>query len=474
MTQPNLKRAARLDTKAVALASLPFMGMISFWQVYDGIVPKMLTGTFGLSNSLTGAIMAIDNVFGLFLLPLFGIFSDRCASKLGRRTPFILGGSAVAMLSVPLIAIANNMGSLPLLIGAIILTLLAICAYRTMTVAIVADITPRPLRTKADSIEKIVGYAGTGLMLVAISVMVPKADKPDYLPLFILQAAFILVSAVVYGIFVREPALVEKMREKSLSMGIDEDQIDKDDSPEAGGKERVADTDVRRSIIMLLAATFFYYMSYNAMTTNISRYADLFYGMEGGSYAIINIVTIAGALLSYAPLANLSLKIGRKKVAWHRRHHGFVPRASLAGTRFLARVVRGLFVDGLRAGRRGPVRVHDDSGVLQLPKRGPLLRLLLHREHGGSGGDADSLRHRYGRGTVDALRLHHGNGHDYGREHCRRQARRCYLDRRGRSPRGSKVGDRINYRAKRGRMGKVPIRPLFGSSSRSLSKPTLP
>lgn len=241
MTQPNLKRAARLDTKAVALASLPFMGMISFWQVYDGIVPKMLTGTFGLSNSLTGAIMAIDNVFGLFLLPLFGILSDRCTSKLGRRTPFILGGSAVAILSVPLIAFANNMGSLPLLIGAIILTLLAICAYRTMTVAIVADITPRPLRTKADSIEKIVGYAGTGLMLVAISVMVPKADKPDYLPLFILQAAFILVSAVVYGIFVREPALVEKMREKSLSMGIDEDQIDKDDSPEAGGKNRIAD-----------------------------------------------------------------------------------------------------------------------------------------------------------------------------------------------------------------------------------------
>ena len=162
MTQPNLKRAARLDTKAVALASLPFMGMISFWQVYDGIVPKMLTGTFGLSNSLTGAIMAIDNVFGLFLLPLFGILSDRCTSKLGRRTPFILGGSAVAILSVPLIAFANNMGSLPLLIGAIILTLLAICAYRTMTVAIVADITPRPLRTKADSIEKDRRLCGNG------------------------------------------------------------------------------------------------------------------------------------------------------------------------------------------------------------------------------------------------------------------------------------------------------------------------
>ena len=315
MAKPDLKRAAKLDNRAVALASLPFMGMISFWQVYDGIVPKMLTNTFGLSNSLTGAIMAIDNVFGLFLLPLFGILSDRCTSRLGRRTPFILGGSAVAVLSVPLIAIANNMGSLPVLICAIILTLLAICAYRTMTVAVVADITPRPLRTKADSIEKIVGYAGTGLMLVAISVMVPNVERPDYLPLFVLQAVFILVAAVAYAAFAREPALVARMREKSLAMGIDEDEIDHDDSPEAGGKERVADAGMRRSIACLLAATFFYYMSYNAMTTNISRYADLFFGMAGGSYAVINIVTIVGALASYVPLANLSLKIGRKKVA---------------------------------------------------------------------------------------------------------------------------------------------------------------
>ena len=52
--------------------------------------------------------------------------------------------------NLSLIAIANNTGSLPLLICAILITLLAICAYRTMTVAIVAGITPRPLRTKAE------------------------------------------------------------------------------------------------------------------------------------------------------------------------------------------------------------------------------------------------------------------------------------------------------------------------------------
>ncbi|MDO4437440.1 MAG: MFS transporter [Coriobacteriaceae bacterium] len=312
---PKPATRVKLDYKHVALASLPFMGMISFWQVFDGIVPKMLTGTFGLDNMTTGAVMAIDNVFGLLLLPLFGILSDRCASRMGRRTPFILVGSVIATFAVPMIAAANGMESLPLLIAAILLTLFAICMYRTMTVAILCDITPRPLRTKADSIQKMVGYAGTGVMLVAIAVMVPEGDRPDYLPLFLLQAAFILVSALVYAWRVREPLLVEKMRRDSLAMGIEESQINVDDSPKAGGRAKITDRAVLFSVAMLLAATFFYYMSYNAMTTNISRYADMFYNMEGGSYAIINIVTILGALAGYVPIANISLKVGRKKVA---------------------------------------------------------------------------------------------------------------------------------------------------------------
>ena len=309
-----VKAAGKLDYKAVALASLPFMGMISFWQVFDGIVPKMLTGTFGLDNTVTGAVMAIDNVFGLFLLPLFGILSDRCASKLGRRTPFILIGSLIAVIAVPLIAFANGTRSLPFFIFSVLLTLFAICMYRTMTVAVVADITPRPLRTKANSIQKIVGYAGTGIMLVAIAVMVPKGDNPNYVPLFMLQALMILGSAVIYIIRVREPKLVEKMHEDSLKMGIEESEIDVSDDPADGGRAKIIDRSVLFSVVMILAATFFYYMSYNAMTTNISRYADMFFNMEGGSFAIINITTIVGALASYVPLANLSLKIGRKKV----------------------------------------------------------------------------------------------------------------------------------------------------------------
>jgi Na+/melibiose symporter-like transporter len=306
------------DAKHVMLAALPFMGMISFWQVFDGLVPKILTDTFGLSNTVTGIVMALDNIFGLFLLPWFGILSDKCRSPWGRRTPFIMAGSLVAAVSVPLIAVADQLHNFTLLIAMILVTLLAICAYRTATVAVVADITPRPLRTKADSYEKIVGYAGTGIMLVAIAVLVPSEGDVSYIPIFCLQAAFILGSAIIFKICVNEPKLVDKMHEESALLGIPEDQMDEEDEETKRAKqghERIQNPELRRSIIVMLAAVFFYYMSYNAMTTNISRYADEFFGLAGGSYAIINIMTIAGALVSYVPIANLSLRIGRKVTA---------------------------------------------------------------------------------------------------------------------------------------------------------------
>lgn len=190
----SLKAAARIDYKNVVLGSLPYLGMISFFQVYDGIVPLMLTGTFGLSNAFTGTIVAIGSLLGLLMMPIVGALSDKCRSPLGRRTPFILFGSIVAAVAVPLIAVANAMQDLTLFVGSILLTLFSVCLYRALTVAFISDITPRPLRTKADSIRNIVGYSGTGLMLAAVVVMIYLNDSSDYLPLFMLQG---LLSACV-------------------------------------------------------------------------------------------------------------------------------------------------------------------------------------------------------------------------------------------------------------------------------------
>ena len=85
-----------LNTKRIIFVGFAFFLITTFWQAYDTIVPKILTDRFGISQTASGVIMALDNILALFLLPLFGIISDKCKSKMGRRTPFILIGTIVA------------------------------------------------------------------------------------------------------------------------------------------------------------------------------------------------------------------------------------------------------------------------------------------------------------------------------------------------------------------------------------------
>ena len=86
----------KLNNKRTILVGLAFLSICAFWQMYDNLVPLILQGTFHMDESLTGVIMAADNILALFLLPLFGGLSDRTDTKLGRRTPYILAGTAVA------------------------------------------------------------------------------------------------------------------------------------------------------------------------------------------------------------------------------------------------------------------------------------------------------------------------------------------------------------------------------------------
>lgn len=77
----------KLNNKRTILVGLAFLSICSFWQMYDSVVPLILRETFGMDESLTGIIMATDNILALFLLPFFGGLSDRTRTKLGRRTP---------------------------------------------------------------------------------------------------------------------------------------------------------------------------------------------------------------------------------------------------------------------------------------------------------------------------------------------------------------------------------------------------
>ena len=87
----------KLDTRRTIFLGFAFLSICAFWQMYDNLIPKILTETFGMGESISGMIMAADNVLALFLLPLFGSLSDKCTSSLGRRRPYILFGTLAAV-----------------------------------------------------------------------------------------------------------------------------------------------------------------------------------------------------------------------------------------------------------------------------------------------------------------------------------------------------------------------------------------
>lgn len=86
----------KLNYKRTIFVGFAFFLICAFWQAYDNTIPLILTNKFGMSQTLSGGVMTLDNILALFMLPLFGAISDHCHAKRGKRTPFILVGTVVA------------------------------------------------------------------------------------------------------------------------------------------------------------------------------------------------------------------------------------------------------------------------------------------------------------------------------------------------------------------------------------------
>ena len=112
----------KLNTKRTILVGLAFLSISAFWQLYDSIIPLILKNTFHISDTVSGGIMAMDNVLALFMLPFFGSLSDKVHTRLGRRTPFILCGTAAAVIAMLFLPFADNIVSLGLFVTALCVT----------------------------------------------------------------------------------------------------------------------------------------------------------------------------------------------------------------------------------------------------------------------------------------------------------------------------------------------------------------
>ena len=168
-----MDRKQKLNTWQTIRVGFAFLAILAFWQMYNNVIPLILTKTFHMDKSFSGVIMAADNVLALFLLPLFGGLSDRCKTKIGKRKPFILGGSIAAvflMLLVPLLdnAYFKNPKTSTEIIFVCVLgcILVAMGTYRSPAVALMPDVTPKPLRSKANAVINLMGALGGIIYLI--------------------------------------------------------------------------------------------------------------------------------------------------------------------------------------------------------------------------------------------------------------------------------------------------------------------
>lgn len=291
----------KLNYKRTILIGLAFLSICAFWQMYDNIIPLILKNTFGLGETVTGVIMAADNILALFLLPFFGSLSDKVDTRIGKRMPFILLGTALAVFFLLLLSKANQTGNLVLFITALFLLLISMGLYRSPAVALMPDLTPKPLRSKGNAIINLMGAIGGVYTLIMIKLLVGSGETPDYLPLFLSIGLLMLICVALLFLTIKE----KKLREKIVT---------KDETITSGPQSTSAlPKDVKRSLIFMLLSIALWFIAYNAVTTAFSRYATHVWGMENGGYADCLMVATVAAIISYIPIGFISSKLGRKK-----------------------------------------------------------------------------------------------------------------------------------------------------------------
>ena len=298
----------KLNYKRTVLIGLAFMSISAFWQMYDNEIPKILKNTFGMGETLTGAIMAIDNVLALFLLPVFGTLSDKVNTKIGRRVPFILGGTALACALLVILPIANHIVNLPLFVIGLFFILICMGTYRSPAVALMPDLTPKPLRSKANAVINLMGAVGGVFTLLMIKLLVDKSDHPNYFPLFMSVGVLMAISVIVLFLTIKENKLREEREDLEIREGLVEEE-----APVNTNAGQKLPKDVFRSLCFILASVAFWFIAYNAVTTAFSRYAEEVWGLEGGGYADCLLVATVAAIISYIPIGSIASKIGRKK-----------------------------------------------------------------------------------------------------------------------------------------------------------------
>lgn len=292
----------KLNYKKVICVGFAFFLITAFWQAYDKTIPLILTYKFNMNQTLSGLIMAFDNVLAVFLLPLFGAISDKTNSKMGKRTVFILFGTILAIVSFIFLPLIGNVW---LFVAVLLITLLSMATFRSPAVALMPDVTCKPLRSKGNAIINLVGTVG-GLIVLGVGLVVKVGEQTmhNLMPYYIIVCGVILVGLIVFLLTVKENKWAEQMRQDTEKYYPEQDEKE-----EKVGDKSLSKSEIK-SLLLILGSVALWYMGYNAITSKYSLYADK---VLHQSYDLTLLIAQGAAIISYLPVGMIATKIGRKK-----------------------------------------------------------------------------------------------------------------------------------------------------------------
>ena len=293
----------KLNYKRTILVGFAFFLISAFWQAYDTIVPLILTNKFEMEQTYSGIIMSLDNIFAVFLLPIFGTLSDKTMSKFGKRTPYITVGTVLAALFLIILGFTPK---LILFIFVLLGCLLSMATFRSPAVALMPDVTVKPLRSKGNAIINLMGTAGGMIVLgLGIAFQTNAAGKTDFSVYLIAVSAVMITALVVFLLTVKEPLWASEAEAENAK--LDAKAAKKDEEEKVVGKLTRSEL---TSLILILASVALWYIGYNAITSKYSVYANEVLKVP---YTITLLVAQGAAIVAYIPVGMVASKVGRKK-----------------------------------------------------------------------------------------------------------------------------------------------------------------
>lgn len=404
----------KLNYKNTFYVGLIFFIISLYWQTYDMMIARTMIDKFGLNQTWSGIVMAVDNIMAVILLPLFGALSDKSNAKKGRRTPYIIVGTILAALAFmalsfadyrqtlmiektdlveghyelafgegvesaershwydvidemtlerqlsladgslsgrkyqdwlnnikqPMIEILSQNGeylnnrdlsmvkdyyyrylseraweetsqnptNLIIFSSILFISLVSMAIFRSPAVALMPDVTIKPLRSKANAIITLMGAIGG--MLAIYFIMISGLNQSAYGYHGFVYLAVGLTMLIILVLFlwkVDEPKLVKEKRLLDEKLGL----LPPDPNTSTKQSLKKLTLDRRMSLYFMLASIFLLFMGYNAVMSKLADYLPKVLNLNYYDYQFI--IAQGVLLIAIIPVGILSMKLGRKR-----------------------------------------------------------------------------------------------------------------------------------------------------------------